>query len=310
MLGRGLAVCCIALMITATAAAGDSDECRRGDTVACVGVLPTNLIGAVSSSYLGARACVADARGSTHLGPCARVRCEGRVVYPCTTTTGEPGLAQCQDVYDVDAERSDGSSVSACALPKECKPYETSTCASLRVDGPPRPISCVTDDGAWQFPSCDTPIVLSFDGRAVAFVSVDGEFAIGHDTHTWVDASTPWLAADFDGDGAIDDETELFGTATEHHAYANGFDALASFDDDHDGAITPRDGVWPMLRVWRDVDQNRRSSPDELATLADNHVVSLALDYVAASEGEVGAFTIDVGSKAKGRLVDVHIGAR
>jgi hypothetical protein len=46
---------------------------------------------------------------------------------------------------------------------------------------------------------------------------------------------------------------------------------------DGDGRITPRDALWPALKIWVDRNHNGRSEQDELAPLASAGVISIDL---------------------------------
>lgn len=100
-----------------------------------------------------------------------------------------------------------------------------------------------------------TPLVIAFEGEAVEFAA------------HWPTATTPWLAMDRDGDGAITSRAELFGDATVlagGHTAKNGFEALAALDDNADGVIDARDTAFTRLVLWADRDSNRTSSASEL----------------------------------------------
>ncbi len=140
-------------------------------------------------------------------------------------------------------------------------------------------------------PECvGSPLVMSVDTEPVALTSQsDGvEFDImgtGHRVRTgWVQHGA-LLALDRNFNGRIDSGRELFGEATRlttGHFAANGFEALAQYDDPHlggngDGRITAADAIFTTLRLWSDANVNGESEPDELTRLEAHGVESIGL---------------------------------
>jgi hypothetical protein len=90
-----------------------------------------------------------------------------------------------------------------------------------------------------------------------------------------------FLALDRNGNGRIDSGVELFGNYTpmkNGQRAANGFVALAEFDDNHDGVIDGSDSIWPSLRLWVDANHDGVSEPGEILSLDDAGITSLRFD--------------------------------
>jgi hypothetical protein len=183
-------------------------------------------------------------------------------------------------------------------------------------------VVCEGHNPDW-IPPCATPLVLSFDGAPVRFGQSDRffDFGIGASVVTdWPSAATPWLALDRDGDGAIDDATELFGSSTplqQGGRAANGFVALRELDTDGDGRLTPTDQAWASLLVWTDRNGDRVSSRDELASLESTGVTAIDLGFAREPrcdargncEGERAGFRFRdaTGVERGGNVIDVYL---
>ncbi|MBI5535211.1 MAG: hypothetical protein HY898_20965 [Deltaproteobacteria bacterium] len=150
-------------------------------------------------------------------------------------------------------------------------------------DGYPTFICHDSKGRTWE---CSTPLVLSFDGSAVQYERSGHSFELMAGradvsaTH-WPTAATPWLAMDRDGNGRIDDGSELFGSSTRLASGArarNGFEALAELDDNADGVIDSQDGSWCKLVAWSDRNNDGISQPGELTAVGELGLVAISLD--------------------------------
>jgi hypothetical protein len=132
-------------------------------------------------------------------------------------------------------------------------------------------------------------VVLDFSGGthlgtihpAISGVHFDMNGDHANERTGWITAAASFLAADLDGNGKIDNGTELFGAATaavDGNAQ-NGFDALATLDSNHDGMIDRADPVWGKLTLWRDADLDGVTDANELTPLALSAVTKLTVVY-------------------------------
>jgi hypothetical protein len=128
------------------------------------------------------------------------------------------------------------------------------------------------------------PIVLDLAGDGVdlaGFANGVG-FDIDADGRTdrtaFVRGDDAFLALDRNRNGKIDDGGELFG---DQHGAANGFDELARFDDNGDGAIDERDDVYHALRLLHDKNADGRVGLHEMSTLIEQGIASISLNCEA-----------------------------
>lgn len=93
------------------------------------------------------------------------------------------------------------------------------------------------------------PLVINFDGRGIAFgedmieldINLDGTI----DQFKNLASGSGFLALDKNGNGVIDDGTELFGPET-----GRGFEELSEYDTDKNGWIDESDAIFESLSIW------------------------------------------------------------
>jgi hypothetical protein len=183
-----------------------------------------------------------------------------------------------------------------------CRIYEPpDNCLVIGPEGRRENICDDPPDANAPEPTCQdhpvlcTPIVLDvghdgfrFTGRnnTVEF-DIDGNGAT--DRITWTDpgGNEVFLALDRNGNGTIDDGTELFGAATAQPESddKNGFRALAVYDSpaeggNGDGFISAEDAVFSELLLWRDISLDGVSQTAELSRLSASDMLRLSLEYV------------------------------
>jgi hypothetical protein len=144
--------------------------------------------------------------------------------------------------------------------------------------------------------NCWTPILIDVLGNGFTLTDAaggvnfdDGDHRIIRTAWTAPGVDDAWLVLDRNANGAIDDATELFGSAAPQPSpvpgdIKNGFRALAEYDKGGNGGngdtvIDNHDAIFPSLRLWQDSNHNGVSESSELHTLTSAHVESIALTY-------------------------------
>jgi hypothetical protein len=121
------------------------------------------------------------------------------------------------------------------------------------------------------------PLVINFGGTGVELSNTQFAFDLNADGQkeniAFVAGGSGFLALDKNGDGQINDGTELFGPKS-----GNGFADLAQYDQDGNHWIDENDAVYSQLRVW----QRDASGQDQLTSLAQSGVGALYLGSVAS----------------------------
>jgi len=121
------------------------------------------------------------------------------------------------------------------------------------------------------------PLVINFNGTAAQLTDTKFSFDLSangtQDNVSFVGPGSGFLALDRNGNGEIDNGSELFGAQS-----GNGFADLAKYDADGNGWIDENDAIFAALRVWsKDAQGN-----DSLSALADKGVGALYLGNVAS----------------------------
>lgn len=181
-------------------------------------------------------------------------------------------------------------------LAEQCSYNEADYCA------------CQEYAGYWQEQFCrcwaESPVVIDIQGNgfnltdASAGISFDmrGDGTPENLAWTAADSDDAWLVLDRNGNGSIDNGTEMFGNFTPQPAppqgeQKNGFLALAAYDKTAnggtgDGSITNSDAVFSNLRLWQDVNHNGVSETNELKTLPQLSVAKIELNYKVSKRAD------------------------
>lgn len=119
------------------------------------------------------------------------------------------------------------------------------------------------------------PLVINLDGNITELSDQKFEFDIDNDgildSISRLGSGSGYIALDRNGDGVINDGSELFGTKS-----GNGFKDLAEYDDDGNGWIDENDEIWDKLLIWTK-DENGR---DQLYHLSEKGVGAICLQQV------------------------------
>nr|WP_314486213.1 calcium-binding protein [uncultured Kingella sp.] len=166
--------------------------------------------------------------------------------------------------------------------PKEPDPYPAQQGDSGRASNPDQ------RDGQ----RASSPIIIDLNGNGVQTYARDSQFVRfdldnnGFAERTgWIDEYDGFLVRDINGDGRINNGSELFGNHTllaNGKKAANGFDALKELDSNGDGKITRADDAWSELRVWQDRNQDAWSAKGELYTLDELGITELNTEYTTS----------------------------
>jgi RHS repeat-associated protein len=168
--------------------------------------------------------------------------------------------------------------------------------------------ACGANGGTWNLDTCtchywwEDPLVLSLDGQPIRLtrfsggVRFDGNGDGVREQVAWPrrGSAAAFLVLDLNGNGTIDDVTEMLGRAVSGSRRTrtpsspeNSFQILAAYDRNDDGVINRRDAVFAQLRLWTDRNHDGVSQPDELMTLPAAGIQAIDLTYhtVARRDG-------------------------
>lgn len=116
------------------------------------------------------------------------------------------------------------------------------------------------------------PLIIQLDSNPVSVSNEKFSFDIDSDGVTEqiskLSKGSAFLALDRNGDGIINDGSELFGTRS-----GNGFQDLAAYDEDGNGWIDENDSIFKQLRLWQKDDAGN----DTLTSLKEHGIGAIYL---------------------------------
>ena len=120
------------------------------------------------------------------------------------------------------------------------------------------------------------PLVINFSGTAAQLGITKFSFDLDADGKaeqiSFVGSGSGFLALDKNGDGKINNGSELFGPAS-----GNGFQDLAAYDQDKNGWIDESDAVYSQFKIWT----GGGSDNSTLSTLAQTKVGAIYLGNIS-----------------------------
>ncbi len=120
------------------------------------------------------------------------------------------------------------------------------------------------------------PLVINLEGNIASVSDQKFEFDIDGDgildTISRLEKGSGYLALDKNGDGRINDGSELFGTMS-----GDGFEDLSRYDSDGNGWIDESDEIWDKLLIWTQ-DENGK---EQLYHLREAGVGAICLKRVS-----------------------------
>jgi len=220
------------------------------------------------------------------------------------TIMNQPIIGDCTNgtISDKSVDSNDAAQVLTCI--SVVNPTPTPTPTPTPEPTPCEPTAnqqawCDFHFGSWNYDLCQcddfsSPIVIDIRGDGFSLTSanngvnfdLDGDGARESISWTSTNADDAWLSLDLNGNGVIDNGTELFGNFSPQPASTepNGFLALAEYDTpanggNNDNIITSADLIFSSLRLWQDLNHNGISEPQELSPLPALGLTTIELSY-------------------------------
>lgn len=131
----------------------------------------------------------------------------------------------------------------------------------------------------WQTPTgiFGLPMAIDLDGEGIETIDINKSqiyFDVDNDGFReqtgWISKNEAILAIDKNGNGKIDNQSEMFGSTD-----STGFEDLRSIDSNGDGIINSQDADFSKIRLWQDLNENGVTEEGELKTLTEAGIQSI-----------------------------------
>jgi T1SS-143 domain-containing protein len=148
-------------------------------------------------------------------------------------------------------------------------------------------LTAITASDIVVYNSVTDPLILDLGAPGLDFTGVvDGvSFDINADglpdQMAWTVGEDGILALDVDGNGTIDNGSEIFSPQFAGGEHAGSLAALATLDENGDGRIDAGDSAYQNLKVWQDLDHDGVSDAGELTGLAALGITGINLGATA-----------------------------
>ena len=130
------------------------------------------------------------------------------------------------------------------------------------------------------------PLVLDLDGDGIEAIGANSRVLFDYDGDGvrngtgWLSSDDGLLVRDRNGNGTIENGSELFGVdyvKSNGSKAVDGFDALRDLDSNLDGLFDTKDSLFGNVRIWRDLNQDGVSQAVEIFTLQTLGITGIGL---------------------------------
>ncbi|WP_172456669.1 LamG-like jellyroll fold domain-containing protein, partial [Microcystis aeruginosa] len=129
------------------------------------------------------------------------------------------------------------------------------------------------------------PLIIDLNNDGLQLISLENSstrFDIDADGYAentaWVSPQDGILTIDLNGDGIINNITEIFSENYGNGTAKSGIEALTTLDSTKNGIISAADDQFNQILVWQDLNQDGISQPNELKTLTQHGITSINLN--------------------------------